>query len=283
MTRIYVFPGQGSQKAGMGADLFDAFPDETAAADEALGYSIRALCLEEPAGRLNDTAYTQPALYTVCALTYLNRLREGEAAPDYLAGHSLGEYAALFAAGAFDFITGLKLVHKRGALMSAATGGGMAAVIGLDGARTRDVLDNGGWGSIDVANLNSPTQTVISGLKDEVDQVGTLLQEAGARMVVALKVSGAFHSRYMQQAREAFADYLDTVAFSTPSIPVISNVYARPYAADELRHNLANQITHPVRWTETIQYLLAQPEPEFTEVGPGNVLTGLIRQIRTAS
>ncbi len=282
MKRVDLFPGQGSQKKGMGGEVFDCFPELVAQADERLGYSIVELCLTDPRQQLNQTRYTQPALFVVSVLTYLHRLTQTGKRPDYVAGHSLGEYGALFAAGVFDFATGVALVERRASLMAEAGGGAMAAIIGLKPQAIRQVLDDQGLGSIDIANFNAPTQTVISGPKADLPTAQTHLENAGATMVVPLPVSAAFHSRYMADARHAYAGFLETITFHEPRLPVLSNVTARPYHASEIRALLARQITEPVRWTECIQWLLSQEEeePEFSEVGPGNVLTGLVRRIR---
>lgn len=160
-----VFPGQGSQRKGMGGTLFDEFEELTAKADEILGYSIKEMCLRDPNRRLSETQYTQPALYTVNALSYLKKVKETRKTPDYVAGHSLGEYNALFASGVFNFEDGLKIVKKRGELMGRATGGGMAAVIGLNEGQIEDILKRNNLQSIDIANYNTPSQIVISGKK----------------------------------------------------------------------------------------------------------------------
>lgn len=281
MTKISLFPGQGSQQKGMGAELFARFPDQVALADRELGYSIAELCRDDPQGRLNETQFTQPAIYVVSCLAHLKDNEEGRA-PDYVAGHSVGEYGALFAAGVFDFGTGLKLVKKRGELMSRAKGGGMAAVIGLDRERVAAVIRDGGFGDLYIANLNTPQQIVISGGRASVDAAQGTFTAAGAQHYVVLKVSGAFHSPFMAQAMEVFSIFLDQFQFSAPKLAVLSNVTARPYDNDEMRENLALQITHPVRWSESMQWLLQQPEPEFREIGPDRVLTGLLAKIRMA-
>jgi trans-AT polyketide synthase/acyltransferase/oxidoreductase domain-containing protein len=280
MTKIYMFPGQGSQKKGMGEELFDRFPELVATADEILGYSIKDLCLEDADENLGNTAYTQPALYVVNALTYLAKVEDEGVKPDFVIGHSLGEYSALFAAGAFDFADGLKLVQKRGALMALATGGGMAAVLGMDGDAVRKALADISVDTIDVANLNSPKQTVISGLKADIDEHAPKLQDAGAMRVVVLPVSGAFHSRYMAGAADEFAKLLDEVAFKPLEIPCIANCSAQPYTDDTVAENLKSQIVSSVQWVDTITLLKKESEPEFTEVGPGRVLAGLLRQMR---
>jgi trans-AT polyketide synthase/acyltransferase/oxidoreductase domain-containing protein len=275
-----MFPGQGSQALGMGKDLFDLFPNEVATADKVLGYSIKELCLEDKNQKLNSTDYTQPALYVVNALTYLKKVTES-GKPQFAAGHSLGEYNALFAAGVFDFETGLKLTQKRGAIMSLALGGGMAAIVGLEVSKIESVLKENNLTTIDIANYNAPTQTVISGPKEDIEKAKPIFEAAGARMVVILKVSGAFHSRYMKEAQNEFETFLNAQKLSAPQVPVISNLKAEPYSADEttIKKTLAGQISSGVRWVETIQLLAKQPEPAFEEVGPGKVLTGMLKQI----
>ena len=279
----YVFPGQGSQKVGMGDTLFDEFSDLTARADAVLGYSIKDLCLNDPNEVLSKTQYTQPALYVVNALSYLKKVQETGSTPDFVAGHSLGEYNALFAAGAFDFETGLKLVKKRGELMSQASGGGMAAVIGFSQEQVKQVLQQNGLDNIDIANDNSPGQVVVAGLKEDVVNAKPYFEAAGVKHFVHLNVSGAFHSRYMADAARSFAEHLDGFTLSPLTIPVISNVDARPYQPDETKQNLVRQITSPVQWKKSVQYLLGLGEIEITEVGPGNVLTKLVTTIRNES
>lgn len=277
--KAWVFPGQGSQKKGMGGDLFDRFGDLTARADAVLGYSIKELCLEDPRRELVRTQFTQPALYVVNALTWRKKLEEDGAPPDFVAGHSLGEYNALLASGAFDFETGLRLVQKRGLLMSLATGGAMAAVIRADESEVLRLLKQNSLLQIDVANYNSPSQIVLSGVAAEIKQAVQILQDADITCI-PLNVSGAFHSRLMRDAREEFDGLLKEIAFGELQIPVISNVHARPYDPAQIRVNLADQITHPVRWTDSIRYLMGKGEMVFEEVGPGSVLTNLIKEIR---
>ena len=279
MSTICVFPGQGAQKQGMGETLFDQFPKEVAAADTILGYSIRELCLEDPENRLGNTAFTQPALFIVSALAFLARSKEGAASVDFLAGHSLGEYTALFAAGAFDFETGIRLVQERGRLMSEVKGGGMAAILGLSPAAIKEALVNGGFSDVDLANQNSPKQTVIAGPKTEIESCAPALQAAGGK-VIPLAVSGAFHSRQMKPVAIQFESYLGGFSFGMLSVPVIANVTAKPYEPSEIVKTLAAQIASPVLWSDSVSYLLDQPEPSFEEIGPGKVLSGLIRQIK---
>jgi malonyl CoA-acyl carrier protein transacylase len=282
MSIVFVFPGQGSQKKGMGEGLFERFPDIVRAADAALGYSLRELCLVDAQGQLGFTQYTQPALYAVNALTYLARLQDNPTLPDFVAGHSLGEYDALFAAGVFDFQTGLQLVRRRGELMAAVSGGGMAAVIGMSADAVLELLNNFAFDRVECANFNSPTQTVISGPAEDVAAVSVLFKEAKA-MVIPLKVSGAFHSQMMEPVRQKFRAYLDEFGFQAPRMPVIANATARPYDPQRIKDTLAEQITHSVMWTESVRYLSRGGDATFVEIGPGHVLAGLIRQIQKAA
>jgi malonyl CoA-acyl carrier protein transacylase len=280
MTRIYLFPGQGSQKVGMGADLFARFPELVAIADAELGYSISELCLKDPFEQLNLTQFTQPALFVVNALSFLNQLVETGKLPLFVAGHSLGEYSALFAAGVFDFLTGLKLVKQRASLMARASRGGMIAVVGLNADQIHRALRDADLSSIDIANFNSPSQTVISGPDQDLDQGQAILEQAGAKLCKRLAVSAAFHSRYMATAGREFEAFLEPFVFCEGRIGVLSNVTAQLHEFSQIKTMLAQQITKPVRWTESISWLLRQPEPEFLEIGPGNVLTGLLRRIK---
>jgi malonyl CoA-acyl carrier protein transacylase len=284
----FIFPGQGSQKRGMGQGLFDEVREYAAVekdVDALLGYSMRKLCLEDPENSLKETQFTQPSLYVTNALHYYKAMSEG-ARPAFVAGHSLGEYNALLAAGAFDFLTGLRLVQKRGELMSQAKNGGMGAVIGLDGRTIARVLQDNGLTAIDVANFNSPSQTVVSGPVDDIRRAGPFFEKAGAQMYIPLQVSAAFHSRYMADAAKAFADFLAPMSFAAPRIPVIANVTAQPYPADNASESvkslLVKQITHSVQWNDTVRYLLRQGVVQFSELGPGNVLTRMVQQIHQA-
>jgi len=279
MAVVFMFPGQGSQSPGMGAGLFERYPDLTAQADAVLGYSIKELCLVDPDDKLKRTDYTQPALYVVDSLSYLAKVEDEKIIPDFVIGHSLGEYAALYAAGAFGFTVGLKLVQKRGALMNAATGGGMAAILGMTGDAVASALTELGAGSIDVANFNSPGQTVISGPKADIEAFAPQLKEKGARRVVILPVSGAFHSRYMKPAANDFEAFLTQFSFASLKIPCIANCSAQPYTDDSIGSNLVRQIYSSVRWVETVKNLRGRGAETFVEIGPGSVLSGLIRQI----
>ncbi|MGN9863627.1 ACP S-malonyltransferase [Bacillus swezeyi] len=277
----YVFPGQGSQKQGMGSELFDEFKELTALADEILGYSIKRLCVENPYSNLNKTQFTQPALYVVNALSYLKKIQESAAKPDFVTGHSLGEYNALFAAEAFDFETGLQLVRKRGELMSMVRNGGMAAVMGLSEEQVAEALKENHLHTIDIANVNAPYQIVISGQKEDIEKAASIFEAiTEVTMFLPLNVSGAFHSRYMNQAKQEFEQFLQSFHFSPLSIPVISNVFARPYTNESIKTTLSDQINQSVKWTESIRFLLGKGQMEFEEIGPGHVLTGLIHRIK---
>jgi malonyl CoA-acyl carrier protein transacylase len=282
----FVFPGQGSQKRGMGQGLFDEVPEYTAVendVDAIVGYSMRKLCLEDADDRLKQTQFTQPGLYVVNALHYYKAVREG-ARPAYLAGHSLGEYNALLAAGVFDFLTGLRLVKKRGMLMSLARNGGMAAVVGLNAEKVAKVIEHHKLSSIDIANFNTPSQMVISGPVDDIKSAGPFFDQEGAQMYIPLQVSAAFHSRYMADSAKAFADFLAPMTFAAPKTPVVANATAEPYptgnASESVKTLLVNQVTQPVQWTRSIRFLISQGVTKFTEMGPGNVLTRMVQQIQ---
>lgn len=275
----FVFPGQGAQKKGMGSDLFSQFPNEVNNADAILGYSMTDLCLNDTENKLNNTAYTQPALYVVSALSYLKKIKETGKKPDFVAGHSLGEYNALFAANVFDFATGLKLVQKRGELMSQAKDGGMAAIIGLKSDQVKELLQQYHLNEVNISNYNTYTQIVISGPKEDILKAQPIFENAKA-MVFPLKVSGAFHSPLMKTAQNTFAEFIKNFNFNHPQIPVIANINAKEYLPEEVHSNLINQITYPVLWTQSIEYLLNKNEKTFEEMGASNVLTGLIQRIQ---
>jgi malonyl CoA-acyl carrier protein transacylase len=276
-----VFPGQGSQMVGMGRIAFGRFPKAVEEASDLLGWRIDRLCLEDPDGLLGQTRYTQPALFLTCALDYRGWLEDGEQAPAAAAGHSLGEYAALHAAGCFDLMTGLRLVAERGRLMAAAQGGSMSAVIGLAPRRLAEVLAD--FPEIDVANYNSYEQVVVAGDATALDRIEAPLRSAGARAVIRLDVSAAFHSRAMRAAAEAFGRTLAATRWMPLAFPVISNRRAFAYRDDEIAAELQAQIVSPVRWIESIEYLLRMGVREFREIGPGQTMTRLIAQIRAAT
>ncbi|NQZ12810.1 MAG: ACP S-malonyltransferase [Algicola sp.] len=283
---VFVFPGQGSQRQGMGRELFDRVPEYLAIesqVDDLLGYSLRRLCLQGPKAQLNHTRYTQPCLYTVNALYYFDALSQNKQ-PHFAAGHSLGEYNALLCAGVFDFFTGLKLVHKRADLMAQATQGAMAAIIALDAAQISRVLTSEGFDSIDIANYNSPSQIVISGTTTQIEAALVPLKKAGASKVVRLPVSGAFHSKMMKSAASNFGRYAAQFEFNSPTIPVIANVTGTPYPQNQPQETLVSLLTRqlysPVKWHDSIRYLVEEGQNEFEEIGPGQGLTRLINQTR---
>jgi malonyl CoA-acyl carrier protein transacylase len=277
----YVFPGQGTQSVGMGREVFARYPAEIEAASELLGWRIDRLCLEDPERKLGQTEFTQPALYLVSALQFRACLEDGGPTPYAAAGHSLGEYAALHAAGGFDLMTGLRLVAERGRLMGQARDGGMSAVVGLPPRRLAEVTSE--HPEIDIANYNSYEQTVIAGPAAALDRIEAPLRAAGARAVIRLEVSAAFHSRAMAAAASAFGRVLAGLRFAPLAFPVISNRRAFAYRDDEMAIELERQITSPVRWIESVEYLLRMGLREFREIGPGQSMTRLIAQIRSAS
>lgn len=280
--KAFLYPGQGAQRLGMGAELFKQFPDLVAQADAVLDYSIAELCLNGPIERLTRTNFTQPALYVVSALKTLQQVAES-GPPDMVLGHSVGEYAALFAAGVVDFQSGLRLVHKRGQLMDQAEGGGMAAIIGLEAEQIEAVIQANGLADVFAANYNTPRQIVLSGRRDAIVAAEPLFRQAGASHYVVLQVGGAFHTPFMAQAQRDFAAFVADITFAAPRIPVIANVTARPHAADTIRQRMVEQITAPVRWSESIRWLLAKGLrfEDCTEIGDGPpVVKPMIRRIQ---
>ena len=279
MSTAFLFPGQGSQTVGMGADLFAQFPEEVAEANEILGYSLSDLCINGPEEQLGQTQFTQPALYLVSYLHAQSISKElGE--PAMAAGHSVGEFAALAHAGAFTFADGLRMVAKRGEIMSQVSGGGMAAVIALDAEKINEVFVDKGFTGIDLANFNSPGQIVISGPAAEISESLVPLKEAGAKLVVPLNVSGAFHSRMMEDPALRFGEFLKDFSFQETKIPVYANVTAAPYPnSSSISEILIRQIHSPVRWSDTILAMRSAGADAFEECGPGKVLTKLLRQI----
>lgn len=282
MTHAVMFPGQGAQRKGMCRSLFDRFDDLVAAADQILGYSVKTLCLSDPDARLNRTRYTQPALFTVNAMAYTAAREDGMPAPIFLAGHSLGEYNALLAARSVDFSTGLALVKKRGELMDAAGNGGMAAVINLAPGLIRTLLAENGLDKVEVANLNTPVQTVISGDREQIAAAKPVFEAHGRTRCLILPVSGAFHAAPMTAAAGEFREFLSGFDVKPPEIPVVSNVTARPYPQDDpgaVRELLCRQMTSPVRWMDSVRYMRENGAEAFREAGPGKVLTKMLTPI----
>jgi len=279
MTLIFLAPGQGAQERGMGADLFDAYPTLVDEAETILGYSLRSLCLHDPDNRLANTAYTQPALYTVSVLNYLRQRDVAGREPDFVAGHSLGEYCALYIAEAFSFADGLRLTQKRGELMAATQGGGMMAVIGPSRAEIEMIFNEARMDSVDIANLNTPSQTVLSGPVDDLQYLAAIFERYGHR-AVPLNVNTAFHSRYMAAMKSAFAAFIADFTFAPLMVPVIANFTALPYRDNEIANNLVQQLDHGVRWTESIHYLLREDDSQFVELGSRGLLLRMVEEIK---
>lgn len=286
----FVFPGQGSQGIGMGKDIVAAYPiakETIEQADAILGLKLSQLMFEGPEETLNDTAITQPAMY-VCSIAMLRVLQQEmpEAKPIFVAGHSLGEFSALTAAGVLSFENGLKLVRVRAEAMKdagAKSPGGMAAILGLDIEQVEQVVASAAGKSgkaIVIANDNCPGQIVISGDKEALDIAVELAKEQGARRSILLPVSVATHSPLMQAAKEQFTKALHETNFTDAEIPIYANVCAcATRRVDEIRSNLEQQLTNSVRWSESIQAMIADGAETFVEIGSKKVLTGLLRRI----
>lgn len=287
MNPVFLFPGQGSQAVGMGAGWAREEPASRAVlqeADEVLGEPLSRIIAEGPEDVLRRTYYTQPALYTV-EVAILRGLQARGLEPAAAAGHSIGEYAALVAAGALPFADGLRLVRLRARLMEEARAGhpggagGMLAVLGLADAQV-EALCREVEGVVEPATYNAPGQLVVAGESAALEAFAERARAAGARRLVPLKVSGPFHSSLLQSASEGLAEALETAAIADPRIPVVANVWARPYrTAQEVREGLAMQVSAAVRWTESVGWLGRQGWGPFLEAGPGNVLAGLVRRI----
>ena len=289
-TTAFVFPGQGSQYVGMGQTLAQASPAARQTFEEAdacLGFGLSRLCWEGPEAELTDTLNAQPALLT-CSVAALRALHEklGDLTPAFVAGHSLGELSALVAAGAMEFEDGLELVRKRGEVMKAAgerTPGGMAAILNLDAPVMAEVCAEASGltgGVVQVANDNCPGQVVISGDLAALEKAMELAKSRGARRALKLPVSIASHSPLMQSAVPDFTRAVEAVPFIAPIPPVVGNVRAQPLLdPNDLRVELPAQLVSPVRWTESVRYMLAQGVTTFVEQGAKDVLTGLLKRI----
>ncbi|MFF5302441.1 ACP S-malonyltransferase [Streptomyces sp. NPDC013161] len=283
MTEIWMFPGQGGQRVGMGAHWWDAAPELVEAADAVLGYSVRDLCENGPQERLDDTRYAQPALYVVGAAAWRAALASGAPAPDVVCGHSLGEYNALECAGAMDFADGLRLVRRRAEAMAAVTGSGMLAVLGLGWDRLGPLLDPERHGDVSLAVTNGPRQLVVGGPTPQLRSLATELTDRRICEARPLRVSGAFHTPLMAPAAREFAPAAAGLAWAEPAIPVPANVTARPHDRRQLPDLLVRHLTHPVLWHSTVESLLGLPAPHFREIGGGTALTGMVRAARLAA
>ena len=310
MSVAFVFPGQGAQAVGMARDVYDASAAARAVfaqADAALGFAVSRLCFEGPDEVLTATENAQPAILTasialLAALLERDQEAKGQGdkepdngssllfspsprlpvSPSYVAGHSLGEYTALVAAGALDLVTAVRLVRQRGEFMAAATEGGMAAVIGMAESPLEAICRevSASDATVVIANYNAPGQLVISGATAAVERVGALAKANGAKRVLPLKVSAAFHSPLLQEAADGLAPTIRDAAMGDAQVPVISNVTAEPLtSAAAIRAELVAQVTAPVRWIASVQRMAAMGVDTFVEIGPGSVLTGLIKRI----
>lgn len=288
MKTAVLFTGQGAQSVGMGKDIAAASPaaaEMFERANRVVGYDLRSLCFEGPAETLEQTDIQQPAIFT-CSVAIWRALDDGAAlkdAPAAMAGLSLGEYTALYAAGAMNFEDGLRLVKRRGELMqstSEAVPGGMVTAMGLDGDKVAGIChEAGSVGVVGLANFNCPGQIVISGAKAACQRAGELIEAAGGR-AIPLKVAGAFHSALMKPAADGLAEMLAGTTLQQPRTAVLANVNCQYHgSADTIRRWLADQLTSPVRWQAGIERLIAEGVEQFIEIGPGRVLTGLMRKI----
>ena len=285
MTQLaFIFPGQGSQQVGMGAELAQNYPIADATfeeADAALGRGLKQLCFEGPEADLKETENTQLAILT-CSVAALRVLKEHNITPNAVAGHSLGEYSALVAAGALDFSDALRLVHARASFMAEAgktQQGTMAAILGMETAQLQEFCDTA-EGVVNIANYNCPGQLVISGEVEAVNHVLELAKaEIGARRCRSLPVSGAFHSPLMAPAQQQFASPLESVAMQPPQVDIAMNVTGEfATDADSIRELLSQQITQPVQWEKTLHTIKKSRTTHFVEVGPGKVLSGLVKR-----
>ena len=282
-----MFAGQGSQYVGMGKDLYDNFPEAKAIFDRAeniLGFDLKELCFNGPEEALKMTNISQPAIVTVSIAAFEAFKAKSNIMPSYMAGLSLGEYSALIASGSFNFEDGIRLIKIRGELMEKAAKeypGKMAAVLGLSTEKIREICLNSG---AEVANLNCPGQIVITGRAEAIDKASLLSMEQGAKRVIPLEVSGAFHSSLMSEASVGLKKALENVSMRDPLVPVISNYTASPQErVDQIKDNLVYQIKSSVKWEESMKFILSKGVLNFIEFGPGKVLKGLMRKIEAGA
>lgn len=284
----FLFPGQGAQSVGMGKELYDNFSAAKNVfdkADEVLGKSITTLCFEGPEDSLKQTVNTQPCIVTT-SIAALEALKsELNITPDYTAGHSLGEYCAMYTAGVMSLETALKAIQKRADLMGQTKGGAMAAILNAPEGSVEEALkEASSVGYVDVANYNSPVQVVITGDENAVKKAGELLMKKGARRVVPLAVSGAFHSKFMENAGKEFEGFVSDLELNNATVPVVTNVDATATTdSSDFRAKMPKQIYSSVHWTQTIQKMVADGVEIFVEIGPGKVLAGLNKKIAPQS
>ncbi len=279
----YLFAGQGSQYVGMGKDLYESFPESKAVfdkADKILGFSLSGLIFGGDPEMLKLTINSQPAILTASIAAFEAFKARTDVKPAFMAGLSLGEYSALIASGSLTFEAGIKLVRKRAEIMDEAGRrypGKMAAVLDLPLERVKDICLKSG---AEIANLNAPGQIVISGKAEAVNAAKELCEQEGAKRVIELDVSGGFHSSLMFEASAELKHFLDSIPFSSPAVPVVSNYTATPqYELDQVLENLVYQMYSPVRWEDSMRFMLAQGIVKFFEFGPGEILKGLMRRI----
>ncbi|MBP3924421.1 ACP S-malonyltransferase [bacterium] len=280
----FLFPGQGAQAVGMGKDVYESFESAKNVydkADSVLGKSVSSLCFEGPEDSLKQTVNTQPCIVTT-SIALLEALKSSvDINADYVAGHSLGEYCAMYSAGVMDLDTTLKAIQKRADLMGATKGGAMAAVLNAPEGSVEEALkEASSVGYVDVANYNSPVQVVITGDENAVSKAGEILLSKGARRVVPLAVSGAFHSKFMENAGREFEGFVSSLNLNNASIPVITNVDAQETVeSSDFAVKMPKQIYSSVHWTQTIQKMVSEGVEIFVEIGPGKVLAGLNKKI----
>ena len=285
MATAWVFPGQGSQAVGMGKVLAEGDVAARARfdeADDALGFALSQTIFDGPEDALAQTDIQQPAILVVSVVHFETLSRRGLLpTAQYTAGHSLGQYAAAVATGAVPFAVAVRLVRRRGALMQAHGAGAMAAVLGMETDAVREIAEEAG---AELANVNAPGQVTVAGRVEAVERAATLAKERGARRVVLLPVSAAFHTSLMHPVAAAMAPLLDAAPFAAPSLPLVSNVDARLLTtADDVRAELVGHITQSVQWVRTVETLRDAGVSEYVEIGPGNVLSGLIRRTDKAA